>query len=556
MEYNLFSNLHYCKDIVDGLLGFILYSHLPSAAIALIVSGYVVYKTKSLSGRILFALAGVFSLWVVLDLSIWLNYSKASALMAAWSALGFLSALMFVLVFYLIYVLVFERDMPRWMFVGWALLLAPLLFFSATGANLIGFDIRDCVAVENTLFTNYYYGIGVLVFLLIPIIGYRGRTHGSRASRAGIPMTIAGAELFLLAFFTTGVLAQYLVGQGFISDFGLEQYGILAMAVFMTFLAYTIVRYNEFNIKLIATQALVIAISILIATEFVFVQSTINAVLVGVTLAFALMAGLLLVRSVKREIEQREHIEKLAGELAQTNERQEGLIHFIGHEVKGFLTKDAGALAALSEGDLGVVSEKTKSFIDQALVETRRGVDSVSTILKASNLKKGTVAYEKAPFDLKSLVEEAIERVKYVAEKKGLALTLVASEGVYQMVGDKTQIHDHVLRNMIDNAINYTPSGAIEVSLAREGSRLVLTAKDTGVGISFEDKKHLFTEGGHGKDSQKVNAHSTGYGLFIAKEITEAHGGTIRAESEGPGKGSTFVLEFPAFAPTSVPATV
>ena len=62
----------------------------------------------------------------------------------------------------------------------------------------------------------------------------------------------------------------------------------------------------------------------------------------------------------------------------------------------------------------------------------------------------------------------------------------------------------------------------------------------------------LFTEGGHGKDSQKVNAHSTGYGLYIAKNIVLAHGGAIRAESEGAGKGSTFIVEFPITSPSVV----
>ena len=66
-----------------------------------------------------------------------------------------------------------------------------------------------------------------------------------------------------------------------------------------------------------------------------------------------------------------------------------------------------------------------------------------------------------------------------------------------------------------------------------------------GVGITPEDMKNLFTEGGHGKDSVKVNVHSTGYGLYIAKKIVEAHGGKIWAESGGKGKGSRFVVEFP-----------
>ena len=70
--------------------------------------------------------------------------------------------------------------------------------------------------------------------------------------------------------------------------------------------------------------------------------------------------------------------------------------------------------------------------------------------------------------------------------------------------------------------------------------------KDSGVGITPEDMSNLFTEGGHGKDSIKINVHSTGYGLFIAKEVVEASGGKIWAESQGAGKGSRFIVELPA----------
>jgi signal transduction histidine kinase len=210
------------------------------------------------------------------------------------------------------------------------------------------------------------------------------------------------------------------------------------------------------------------------------------------------------------------------------------------------LTKAQGAFAALVEGDFGTVPAETIPFVERALAETRNGVDSVSAILKAANLKKGTVAYDKKPFDLKALVEKAVDSAKQGAEQKGLVLTLVTDAETYQMTGDAPQINDHVLRNLIDNSINYTPTGSVTVSLKKVGSTYVFAVKDTGVGVTDEDKVRLFTEGGHGKESIKVNVHSTGYGLFIAKQITEAHGGTIRAESEGAGKGSTFIVEFPA----------
>ncbi|MDO8408074.1 MAG: ATP-binding protein [bacterium] len=233
-------------------------------------------------------------------------------------------------------------------------------------------------------------------------------------------------------------------------------------------------------------------------------------------------------------------------ELSSANERQEGLIHFIGHEVKGFLTKAEGAFAALGEGDFGTLPVELKPFVAEALKETRNGVTSVSDILKAANQKKGTITYEKAPLDLRVLVIEAVEKARPVAERKKLGFELFTYESQsYPFIGDKVQIADHVLRNLIDNAIAYTPKGSVEVSLKKENSKYLFSVKDSGVGVSREDRAHLFTEGGHGKDSQKVNVHSTGYGLFIAKNVVEAHGGNIRVESEGSGHGSTFVVELP-----------
>ena len=79
-----------------------------------------------------------------------------------------------------------------------------------------------------------------------------------------------------------------------------------------------------------------------------------------------------------------------------------------------------------------------------------------------------------------------------------------------------------------------------------DGDSIRFAIKDSGVGITPDDMNKLFTEGGHGRDSLKVNVHSTGYGLYIAKKIVEAHGGKIWAESEGQDRGSSFIIEFPA----------
>ncbi len=330
-----------------------------------------------------------------------------------------------------------------------------------------------------------------------------------------------------------------LIFPAFLNDPIFVPYGGLFFLPFIVGTAYAILQYRLFNPRVAFFGAMTFILAT--ATFFdVLLSSTFGQVLYRVTeLILILIAGMWLLKSMVREFE-------LERELQEINKRQETLIHFIGHEVKGFLTKAEGALAELVEGDFGALSDPAKGFAERALTEARQGVDSVSNILKASNLKKGTVTYTKEPFDMKELVAGVIERAKPAAEKKGLVLSYAAEDAEYQVVGDKEQINTHVLRNLIDNAINYTPSGSITVSLKKENGKVVFAVKDSGVGITEEDKKRLFTEGGHGKDSQTINVHSTGYGLYIAKQVTEAMGGTIHADSEGAGKGSTFVAEFPA----------
>ena len=325
-------------------------------------------------------------------------------------------------------------------------------------------------------------------------------------------------------------------------------YGNITASIYIIFVAYAILKHGLFSMKVVATEFIVFALWLFVFVRMLLAGSATEQFINGGLLFVLLIVGVLLIRSVDKEVGQRERIQKLAEELAQTNERQEGLIHFIGHEVKGSLTKDAGAFASLAEGDFGELPETVKKFTEQALAESRLGADSVANILKASNLKKGTVAFEKEPFDLAAAAAAAVEKVRTVADRKKLSLTFTAdpSGAPYTFTGDEAEIADHVLQNLVDNAVNYTLSGSIAASLKKENGKIIFAVKDTGIGITEEDKKRLFTEGGHGKESQTVNVHSTGYGLFIAKSIIEAHGGTVRAESEGAGKGSTFIVELPA----------
>lgn len=538
-----------CSDAPNAFLGvfdfsiappLLFYAYVPISVIALLLGIFVLVNDKySYRSKLLLLLSGVFVSLLANEILQWIA-APVSLVQFAWELVPFFRILVAVVTVWFVYVFSNGRGLPFYQQIILASLLIAVTALLGTQANILYFDLNNCEGVPGWLWdtTHAFEALAMLWIASITVFSIR-RTTITKTEKIRDLLLGVGAVLFLAIFVSASVWGD------FTKVYDVALVGPLGMLLFMIFLTFIIVRYRAFNIKLVGAQALVLALIALIGSEFFFIQNTTSQILIAVTLVVTGIIGINLVRSVKKEVALREDVEQLARELESTNERQEGLIHFIGHEVKGFLTKDSGSFASLLDGDYAPLPETLRPFVQSALVESRQGADAVASILKASNLKKGTVTYAKAPFDLKALVAATVEKEKLFADRKSLTLTFTPAEGDFTMTGDASQISDHVLRNLIDNAINYTPSGSVTVSLARSASALIFSVKDTGVGITDEDKKRLFTEGGHGKDSQTINAHSTGYGLYIAKRIVEAHGGTIRAESAGQGQGAEFIVEFP-----------
>lgn len=231
-------------------------------------------------------------------------------------------------------------------------------------------------------------------------------------------------------------------------------------------------------------------------------------------------------------------------ELQDTARKQVELLKFLSHEVKGHLTKSKAAFAAIIEGDFDPVAPPLRNMASAALEDTQRGVETVMSILEGADVSKGELALHVKPFDLSASVRALIEEFRPAAAQK--RLSLVASiEPSCVINGDEEKITRHVIRNLIDNAIRYTPAGQVDVMLDTANGMARVSVNDTGVGINEVDMQKLFTQGGHGEHSRDVNPESTGYGLFIAKQIVDKHGGRIWARSAGAGAGSTFFAEFP-----------
>ncbi len=236
---------------------------------------------------------------------------------------------------------------------------------------------------------------------------------------------------------------------------------------------------------------------------------------------------------------------RLYKEVDALNKGRESLVHLINHKVKSSFTHSKYIFAGLLDGTFGEVNDEVKKRAAQGLEADDLGIKTIDLVLNAANMAKGTVKYDMKQLDFKEVVQRAIEDKKVAAQAKGLKIeTKIEDSAHYNVLGDVIWLKE-VVNNLIDNSIKYSKVGTINIGLENSGGKIKLYVKDTGIGITDEDKKNLFTEGGRGKDSVKVNVDSTGYGLYTVKLIVEAHKGSVHAESEGPGKGSTFTIELP-----------
>ncbi|HEY9584761.1 MAG TPA: histidine kinase N-terminal 7TM domain-containing protein [Candidatus Paceibacterota bacterium] len=421
-----------------------------------------------------------------------------------------------------------------------------IIYYYFFGALLVALNVIDYFyhgvftkgIVSNYIFNYYpsagpgYYLFVLFYIIIVPYSLYQLIRSYNKSS---------GFKAKQIKFFIIGSLLGFGGGvTAFLFTFNIPvpPYGIILFAFYPVIIAYGITKHHLFDVKVIATELLTFAIWIFVFTRLLVAETVQEQVINGALLIFLIISGILLIKSVIKEVNQREKIEHLAGQL-------EDFIHFLSHEVKGILGKNRVMFEAMIEGDLGAMTPQMDNPVKQSLKDTESAVNMVMNILQSSDIKNGKLVMNKQPFDFRQSVIDVVNEFRPDVEKKGLQLEMDL-DGYTKciVVGDKENLVKHVIKNLLSNSLLYTPSGKIIVGLKPGKDKNVrFFVKDTGLGLSEHTKAKLFTEGGKGEDASKVNVHSTGYGLYFAKGIVEAHEGKIWAESEGEGKGSTFYVE-------------
>ncbi len=531
-----------CFATTDAYRDLALYSHLIPAVATLILGLFAYLRAESrLKAGLFFCFSLVFAAWLIGDLVVWTadSYYLVAAL---WAPLDLIEISFFLLLFAFVYADLFPETLPRW-FNPTLILVAGIPFaLTILGQSVLEFNQPQCEMLNNRFLENYKLLVEAAVIFATLILGVARiiATRNNRSEQVRVALIAFSVFLFMGIFGGS----EYIANTTYVYEINL--YALFSLPIFVLMLTAAIANFGTFKLGEAGVRVLFYVFLLLAGTQFFFVQNVTGFLLASMSFAVVLTLGFLLFRVSEREIHQRELIQKQEQELEVVNKQQEGLLHFISHEIKGYLTKNEAGFSSITSGDYGEVPAPLKTMSESALQDTRKGVDTIMNILDASNLKKGTVTYTNKPFDLCVATQDIVSDLQPSAREKNITMSFNKLAGEKcAIVGDEEKIRRHVIRNIIDNSIKYTPHGEITVGLESLPRAIRLTVSDTGVGITPEDMRHLFTEGGRGTNAVKVNVHSTGYGLYIAKAIVEAHGGKIWAESEGKDKGSRFIVELP-----------
>ncbi len=231
----------------------------------------------------------------------------------------------------------------------------------------------------------------------------------------------------------------------------------------------------------------------------------------------------------------------MAESLQRVEERRRDLIADVVHELRTPLASIAGYMEGMVDG---VILAEPETF-HRVHRETERLQRLVGDLQELSRAEAGQVPLHLRRVDVHGLVEAAAGRLGPQFGDKGVELVVEIPAGLPPVLVDPDRINQ-VLTNLLGNALQYTPAGGVVTVRANgQNNGVAIAVKDTGIGIPAEHLPHVFDRFYRVDPSRARASGGSGIGLTIARHLVETHGGTIRAESAGPDRGSTFTIVLP-----------
>ncbi len=532
---------------------------LLSVAIAIAgigILGVVVYLNdrKSITNRTVFAFSSAAILWSLFN---YLHLQLNDHFLALWFLrIHGLFAVFYTFFLYRLFVIFPEQKysfghVHRYFLtpfvIGVSLLtLTPLIFkninsFTPDG-RIAGISVGPAIPI---------FGLTIFFLVVAGFISLIRKTFSieHRLERENFILVLTGGTItFILHIIFNLILPGAFNNPRFVP------LGAVFIFPFILFTSYAILKNKLFNVKVAGVSILVFALAVVTFAEVVFAGNNIGLLIFrGTVFVLVLAFGILLIRGVLREVEQREYIQMLAKDLSKANSRLRELdqqksefISIASHQLRSPLTAIRGYASLILEGSYGKLPAGAEEAVRRIADTGQQMVYSVEDFLNVSRIEQGRIKFEPMTLDLREQLEKVVHELGPVAEKKGIKLTYDFEQNQrYQTKADEGKLRQ-VFANLIDNSIKYTPKGSVHVNLRRAGNKILTSISDTGVGMSKETLGKLFSKYIRAENASRTNVGGTGLGLYVAKNFVELHGGKIWAESDGEGKGSRFFVELGA----------
>ncbi|MDD3013387.1 MAG: hybrid sensor histidine kinase/response regulator [Candidatus Gastranaerophilales bacterium] len=237
-----------------------------------------------------------------------------------------------------------------------------------------------------------------------------------------------------------------------------------------------------------------------------------------------------------------DHLESMVKERTEDLiKSREDFVATLAHDLRTPLLAAIQTLKFFLDGSLGQLTERQNILLETMLYSNQDMLGLVNALLEVYRYESGELVLCKDFFNLKDLIQQCSHEVSSLLEKKGINIS-VDDNNELKVYADKQELK-RVLANLLGNAVNYTQSGGeISIIVNFNDDAVIISVKDTGIGIPEEDIPKLFNRFSQG--TSKKRSVGTGLGLYLARQIVEAHNGKIWLESE-LGKGSKFNFSIP-----------
>jgi len=222
-------------------------------------------------------------------------------------------------------------------------------------------------------------------------------------------------------------------------------------------------------------------------------------------------------------------------------------VSLAAHQLRTPLSAIKWTLKMLLDGDLGGITEEQRDFIEKTYQCNERMISLINDLLDITRIEEGRYLYKPAPADFGEMASAVVNYCQEEIARKKIDLDFKKPKIKLPKVSVDAEKIKLVIQNLLENAIKYTPSGgkiAVSLEYDEDKKEIIFSAKDTGVGIPQDQQSRVFTKFFRGANVMRMETEGSGLGLFISKNIIEAHGGKIWFESK-EGQGATFHIVLP-----------